>query len=184
MPREKMFALMIVPREQNPEETPFRVKLAVKNQVPHDDLPPDETPVSGGTTKSAAIRQADPNKPSAAGEDHFALVLTGEIDGKGKFRLQSDRIEFVPDSASKPAWPDKVTVNGKPWEHPEWTFLLDYVPDYSNGTVVRQSDGVTVDWSADGLEFNADCGGRMFLSSTRLILMPVITFGSDCMERS
>lgn len=146
MPREKMFALMIVPREQNPEETPFRVKLAVKNQVPHDDLPPDETPVSGGTTKSAAIRQADPNKSSAAVEDHFALILTGEIDGKGKFRLQSDRIEFVPDSAAKPAWPDKVTVNGKPWEDPHVPFELDFVTDYATGKLTERTGTAAIGW--------------------------------------
>ncbi|MBR2962755.1 MAG: hypothetical protein IKC53_00955 [Lentisphaeria bacterium] len=146
MPREKMFALMIVPREQNPEETPFRVKLAVKNQVPHDDLPPDETPVSGGTTKSAAIRQPDPNKQSAAVEEHFALVLTGEIDGKGKFRLQSDRIEFVPDSASKPAWPDNVTVNGKPWEDPQVPFELDFVTDYATGKLTERTGTAAIGW--------------------------------------
>jgi hypothetical protein len=146
VPREKMFALMIVPREQNPDETPFRVRLAVKNQVPHDDLPPDETPVSGGTTKSAAVRQADPNKPSASAEDRFTLVLTGEIDGKGKFRLQSDRIEFVPDSASSPAWPDKVTVNGKPWDDPHKPFALDFVTDYASGKLTERTGTAAIGW--------------------------------------
>ncbi len=146
VPREKMFALMIVPGEDDPEEVPFRVKLAVKNQVPHDDLPPDETPVSGGTTKSAAVRQADPNKSSAAVEDHFALVLTGEIDGKGKFRLQSDRIEFLPDSTSKSAYPDNVTVNGKPWEDTKVPFELDFVTDYATGKLLERTGTAAIGW--------------------------------------
>ena len=44
LPRENLFALMIVPDDEDAKAAPFRVKLAVKNQVPHDNLPPDETP--------------------------------------------------------------------------------------------------------------------------------------------
>ena len=146
VPREKMFALMIVPREKNPEETPFRVKLAVKNQVPHDDLPPDETPVSGGTTKSAATRQPAPDSSSATVEERFTLVLTGEIDGKGKFRLQSDRIEFLPDSTSKSACPENVTVNGKPWEDPHVPFDLDFVTDYASGKLLERTGTAAIGW--------------------------------------
>jgi len=145
VPREKMFALMIVPREKNPEETPFRVKLAVKNQVPHKDLPPDETPVSGGTTKSAAVRQVPPDSPAAV-EERFTLVVTGEIDGKGKFRLQSNRIEFLPDSTSKPAYPDKVTVNGKEWEDTQVPFDLDFVTDYATGKLLERTGTAAIGW--------------------------------------
>ena len=80
-------------------------------------------------------------------EDRFTVALTGKIDGKGKIRFYSNMLDFIPDSIGEDRrYPTDMTVNGKPWEHPDWTFLLDYVPDYSNGTVVRQSDGVTADW--------------------------------------
>ena len=56
LPRENLFALMIVPDDADSKPAPFRVKLAVKNQVQHDNLPPDETP-AGKTRRSAARRQ-------------------------------------------------------------------------------------------------------------------------------
>ena len=100
--------------------------------------------VSAQSASSAAAGKTDSEKQA---EDRYTVVLTGKIDGKGKIRFYSNMLDFIPDAIGEDRrFPTGMTVNGKPWEHPEWTFLLDYVPDYSNGTVVRQSDGVTADW--------------------------------------
>ena len=58
-------------------------------------------------------------------------------------------LDFFPDADGEDRarqYPTDMTVNGKPWAHPEWSFLLDFVADYSDGTIVRQSDGVTAGW--------------------------------------
>ncbi len=147
LPREKMFALMIVPREKEPEEVPFRVRLAVKNQTVHRDLPPDETPPESGTPKRAAVIvprkvQSDPG----AVEERVTLVLAGKIEGKGKFRLQTNRIEYLPDSLSDPSYPDDVTVNGKPWEDVHAPFYLDFLTDYTTGKLTDRSGTAATAW--------------------------------------
>ena len=95
---------------------------------------------------SATVEKTGSAKQS---EDRFTVVLTGKIDGKGKIRFYSNMLDFFPDAIGEDRdrqYPTDMTVNGKPWAHPEWSFLLDFVADYSDGTIVRQSDGVTVDW--------------------------------------
>ena len=82
VPRENMFALRIVPGDDLLPSEHFRVKLAVKNQVPHDDLPPDETPPEGEIAKNAVTPRAarntaiDEPPPAPAGED--ATEAAGE----------------------------------------------------------------------------------------------------------
>ena len=73
--RENRFALMFTPSDDLLPSAPFRVKLAVKDQVPHDDLPPDETPPEGEVAKNAVTPRAarntaiDEPPPVPAGED-------------------------------------------------------------------------------------------------------------------
>jgi serpin B len=77
VPRENRFALVIAPSDDLLPSEFFRVKLAVKNQVPHDDLPPDETPPAGEVAKNAApvraARNTDvPVSPVSAEEEAAA----------------------------------------------------------------------------------------------------------------
>ena len=80
--RENRFALMFTPSDDLLPSAPFRVKLAVKDQVPHDDLPPDETPPAGEVAKNAVTPRAarntaiDEPPPVPAGED--ATEAAGE----------------------------------------------------------------------------------------------------------
>ncbi len=147
VPRDNLFALMIVPSEKEPEEAPFRVTLAVKNQIAHDDLPPDETPLAGGTPKrSAVIAPRKVEKPSPAAEERLTLVLAGEIEGRGKFRLHSNCIEYQPESQADSSYPEDVTVNGKPWEDLHAPFYLDFVTDYTTGKITARSGEASVGW--------------------------------------
>ncbi len=102
VPRENLFALMIVPDDADSKAAPFRVKLAVKNQVPHDNLPPDETP-AGKTVKSAARRPVTQSDSNDGEIRSITIVQTGttaadrktaaELNRKGfeLFRLLSER---------------------------------------------------------------------------------------------
>ena len=147
LPRENLFALMIVPGEDDPDEVPFRVKLAVKNQVPHDDLPPDETPSGGRAPKRASVIAARRvQTSSSAVEEPLMLVLAGEIEGRGKFQLRSNRIDYLPDSQSAPSYPENVTVNGKPWNNLQVPFYLDFVTDYATGKLAERSGKAAVSW--------------------------------------
>ena len=146
VPRDNLFALMIVPREKEPEEVPFRVTLAVKNQTAHDNLPPDETPLAGGTPKRSAVIAPRKVQNSSAVEERLTLVLAGEIEGKGKFKLQSNRIEYLPDAQSPLAYPEDVTVNGKPWKDLHAPFYLDFVTDYTTGKITERTGEATVNW--------------------------------------
>lgn len=150
LPREKMFALMIVPHEKDPEAVPFRVKLAVKNQVLHDGLPPDETPSAGGTSKRASViaprREQQKSASAAASEERFPLVLAGEIEGRGKFQFRSNVIEYRPESEIGTDYPEKVTVNGKSWEDLHTPFILDFVTDYTSGKLADRSGTASTGW--------------------------------------
>ncbi len=144
--RDNLFALMIVPREKEPEEVPFRVTLAVKNQTAHDNLPPDETPLAGGTPKRSAVIAPRKVQNSSAVEERLTLVLAGEIEGKGKFKLQSNRIEYLPDAQSPLAYPEDVTVNGKPWKDLHAPFYLDFVTDYTTGKITERTGTAAIGW--------------------------------------
>lgn len=159
LPRENLFALMIVPSEKDAKEVPFRVKLAVKNQAEHDDLPPDETPSGGGAPKRASViaaRRVQNSSPVV--NERLALAFEGEIKGKGKFRLLSNRIEYYPaipgmddvsvDSQTSPSYPENVTVNGKPWDDLHAPFYLDFVTDYAAGKLTERSGEAAVSWRA------------------------------------
>jgi hypothetical protein len=101
---------------------------------------------SAQTASSSAPGKIDSAKQT---EDRFTVTLTGKINGKGKIRFYSNMLDFFPDADGEDRarqYPIEMTVNGKPWAHPEWSFLLDFVADYSDGTIVRQSDGVTAGW--------------------------------------
>ena len=156
LPRENLFALMIVPIEKDAKEVPFRVKLAVKNQARHDDLPPDETPSGGGAPKRASViaarRVQNPTStptPVVINErQRLALEFEGEIRGKGKFRLLSNRIEYAPDSRTDPSYPENVTVNGKPWDNPHAPFYLDFVTDYAAAKLTERSGEAAMSWRA------------------------------------
>ena len=82
VPRENRFALMIAPADDLLPAAPFRVKLAVKNQTAHDDLPPDETPPEGETAKNAApvraARNTDIPAPPATTEEEAAKTDEGK----------------------------------------------------------------------------------------------------------
>ena len=53
----------------------------------------------------------------------------------------------------------------KPASYKETTLTFNDSSKYRLlGRGRQDADGVTVDWSADGLEFTAECGGRMFLT--------------------
>ena len=159
LPRENLFALMIVPSEKDAKEVPFRVKLAVKNQAEHDDLPPDETPSGGGAPKRASViaaRRVQNSSPVV--NERLALAFEGEIKGKGKFRLLSNRIEYYPaipgmddvsvDSRTSPSYPENVTVNGKPWDDLHTPFYLDFVTDYATGKLTDRSGEAAISWRA------------------------------------
>ncbi len=157
--REKLFALMIVPSKKDPEEAPFRVRLAVKNLAEHKDLPPDETPSGGGAPKRASVIAARRvQNSSSAVNERLALVFEGEIKGKGRFRLLSNRIEYHPaipgvddvsvDSRTSPSYPENVTVNGKPWDDLHNPFYLDFVTDYATGKLTDRSGEAAISWRA------------------------------------
>ena len=159
LPRENLFALMIVPSEKDAKEVPFRVKLAVKNQAEHDDLPPDETPSGGGAPKRASViaaRRVQSSSPAV--EERHTLIFEGEIKEKGRFRLLSNRIEYYPaipgmddvsvDSRTNPSYPENVTVNGKPWDDLHTPFYLDFVTDYAAAKLTERSGEAAMSWRA------------------------------------
>ncbi len=78
LPRENLFALMIVPDDADSKAAPFRVKLAVKNQVQHDNLPPDETP-TGKAAKSAGNSRRQATQSDSDGEIRSITVVQAGV---------------------------------------------------------------------------------------------------------
>ena len=95
LPRENLFALMLVPDEPDAKAAPFRVKLAVKNQVPHTDLPPDETP-TGKTVKSAgnSRRQVNQNTSDDGAIRSITIVQGGTTAADRKTAAELNRKGF------------------------------------------------------------------------------------------
>ena len=153
---------MLVPREKDARETPFRIKLAMKNQAPHNDLPPDETPRTGGTSNRAGViaprREQQQKAASATAEERFTLVLEGKIKGRGKFQFHDDRIEYLPESKDETDYPENVTVNGKPWEDLKTPFELDFVTDYTTGKLADRSGSAATGWR--GLPLDSSLSDR------------------------
>ena len=95
LPRENLFALMIVPDDADSKPAPFRVKLAVKNQVPHENLPPDETP-AGKTARSAGNSRRQVNRDdSEDGEIRsITVVQAGTTAAERKIAANLNRKGF------------------------------------------------------------------------------------------
>ena len=93
LPRENLFALMIVPDDEDAKEAPFRVKLAVKNQVPHADLPPDETP-AGKTARKTTRRQATQSDSDDGEIRSITIVQTGTTAAERKTAATLNRKGF------------------------------------------------------------------------------------------
>lgn len=140
---EKSFSLMVYsPPKPEKKYVPFRVKLAVKNQTHHDNLPPDEFPwperkPENVANAHAARNSAEQEAKVPAGSKETTLSIDGKIYG-GIFIFEGNTIRFSNMMVYRP--PEDVTIDGKPWQDITKPFELDYTPDFARAGILEQSD--------------------------------------------
>ena len=74
----------------------------------------------------------DPANAKPLEEGKKAIVLEGVFDGEGLFIFRGNRGIYRHTAFDMP---EKVTVNGKPWNDLKKPFELDFIPDYSKTNV-------------------------------------------------
>ena len=151
--RADYFILQMQNGSKTKPPTPFRIKVAVKNQVPHDDI---ETVSSVGpkgkriepekavVSPSAGI----PPKTVAANPDskEICLSLEGKIhDGYFVFEGNTIRLTnmLLDPKMNHNSKAEGITVNGKPWDDLSKPFELDYTPDFVKAGVLEQEGKVS-----------------------------------------
>jgi len=78
----------------------------------------------------------DPAKAKPVEEGKKAIVLEGVFDGEGQFIFRGDRVVYRHTSFDRP---EKVTINGQPWNDLKKPFELDFIPDYSTTHVAEMN---------------------------------------------
>ena len=78
----------------------------------------------------------DPAKAKPVEEGKKAIVLEGVFDGEGQFIFRGDRVVYRHTAFDRP---EKVTINGQPWNDLKKPFELDFIPDYSTTNVAEMN---------------------------------------------
>lgn len=129
-PTEKRFTLRIENTTPGNHIAPFKVKLAMKNQLPHDNLP-DFQPVFGnrnqharqfaGTTAFIGSTMPSGQNPKnmlwKEGLNERKIILDCRIQGCGTFIFEGNKISYKHERGKEPQW---VNINGR-----LWTFLSE-----------------------------------------------------------
>lgn len=121
---DKRFTLRIENTNPGNHIAPFKVNLAMKNQIPHDDLAgyrpvPRKSHIQpmndGAFYKVQAAKQAE--LWNDRGIKEHKIILSGCIQGSGTFVFEGNTIQYRHEDGKKP---DTVTINGR-----RWTFLSE-----------------------------------------------------------
>ena len=78
----------------------------------------------------------DPAKAKPVEEGKKAIVLEGVFDGEGQFIFRGDRVVYRHTAFDRP---EKVTINGQPWNDLKKPFELDFIPDYATTHVAEMN---------------------------------------------
>jgi len=128
-PRQNFFSVKGV---SSGTHVPFRVKLAMKNQIPRDTLSADGTKEGGNKPETDKTSQS-----VAANPDSKEKTVT--IEGsmcEGYFIFRDHSIHFT--SMGLISMTEGITVNGKPWEDLTKPFELDYTPDFDKAGILER----------------------------------------------
>ena len=137
IPNKESVALMVRPVESTLERFPVKVKLAMKNQVQHENLPPDENPWRDQSSRSNAAK----SKVSDPASKEITLSLKGKIH-RGDFVFEGNTIRFR--CLQEHKVPEDITIDGKPWGDLSKPFILDYTPDFAKAGVLDKQGAVAV----------------------------------------
>lgn len=118
---------------------PFRVRMALKNQLPHNNLPGYQHSAKNviqGMNDSALYKNMTSNK--ALWDDGIKdckIVLAGNIVGQGTFVFEGNTIRYQHESGDYPYY---VEVNGQLWDiQSRKTFELPFQIDTKHPEIVK-----------------------------------------------
>jgi len=137
--KEDSFSLRLVPIDGNLiSEIPFRVKFAVKNQIPRENISPEDSgrhspeqvktpPVQTGynmsiTSPLYSFYTWNQIPPTINGESEMMwnkahanniVAIEGNFNGKGAIVITGNKYEYQHEEFD---YPSDVTINGRPWK--------------------------------------------------------------------
>ena len=127
---DKRFALRVENTYPGNHIAPFKVNLAMKNQLPHDNLAayrpvPQKSHIQamndGAFYKVEAAKLAE--LWNDRGIKEHKIILSGRIQGSGTFIFEGNTIQYRHEDGKKP---DMVTINGRRWTYLTEPFELPF----------------------------------------------------------
>lgn len=141
---EKRFSLSLWVGNTIPDNhalAPFKAKLAMKNQLPHDDLAgyrPAKTTHIRGMNDGAYYKVYDA-KMKALWEEHgikeHKILLTGVIRGKGSFVFEGNTIRYLHEEGKMPY---NIAINGQCWAMLNEPFELPFQVETGPMEILRE----------------------------------------------
>ncbi|MBR3505949.1 MAG: hypothetical protein IKO02_02750 [Lentisphaeria bacterium] len=131
------FTLVIDDRDAS--SAPYKVTIAVKNQIPRA-----KDPRSSASTRQPE-KKAVPAKKwvrDASSSGEILLKLEGDLNGRGIFLFEGDTITYRHESDAE--YPRNVTIDDMPWEDLTKPFKLDYATESGKAVIMSINGPNTV----------------------------------------
>ena len=135
--KQDSFTLMIDDKEAS--SAPYKVTIAVKNQVPREARP-SSSDAARQPEKKAAPAKKWVRDASSSGE--ILLKLEGNLNGRGIFLFDGDTITYRHESEAE--YPRNVTIDDMPWEDLTKPFKLDYDTEAPKAVITSRNGPNTV----------------------------------------
>ena len=144
---EKQFSLRIENTLPGNHIAPFKVKLAMKNQLPHGNSAayrpvPQKSHIQpmndGAFYKALAAKQTE---LWDSGIKEHKLLFTGVIEGKGTFVFEGNTIRYRHETGKMP---DMVKINGQRWARLKEPFELPFQVETESLQINKEEGGYPV----------------------------------------
>ena len=135
--KQDSFTLMIDDKEAS--SAPYKVTIAVKNQVPREARP-SSSETARQPEKNAAAGKKWVRDASSSGE--ILLKLEGNLNGRGIFLFEGDTITYRHESEAE--YPRNVTIDDMPWDDLTKPFRLDYATEAPKAVITSRNGPNTV----------------------------------------
>ena len=158
--------------DTSPQSKTFRVKLAVKNQIPRETMTSD-------SAANHTLPSVDGEKNGKSSDEKQNTTITLEVKNRGisLFVFSKDKIYYQRHYQYN--YPDSVFVNGVRWENIKEPFDLGFVPDFSSAEILEKTGNGSPDLTVTQKYFSLYVGNPSVSSSDNRIKIGVNKNNSD-----
>ncbi len=137
-------SFILVIDDRDASSAPYKVTIAVKNQIPREKEQRSSASTRQSETKAAPAKKWV-RDASSSGE--ILLKLEGDLNGRGIFLFEGDTISYRHESEAE--YPRNVTIDDMPWEDLTKPFKLDYATESGKAVITSINGPNTVRLSND-----------------------------------